>query len=45
MLEAMKMEHRLLAQAAGVVTQVRVREGQMVDPDDVLVVVAAEAHA
>ena len=44
MLEAMKMEHRLLAQAAGVVTQVRVREGQMVDPDDVLIVVEAEEH-
>lgn len=41
MLEAMKMEHRLLAQVAGVVKEVRVREGQMVDPDDVLVVVEA----
>jgi propionyl-CoA carboxylase alpha chain len=45
MLEAMKMEHRLLAHADGVVSQVRVREGQMVDPDDVLIVVDAEAEA
>jgi acetyl-CoA carboxylase biotin carboxylase subunit len=44
MLEAMKMEHRLLAQSDGVVTEVRVREGQMVDPDDVLVIVDGEAH-
>jgi propionyl-CoA carboxylase alpha chain len=43
MLEAMKMEHRLLAQVAGVVKEVRVREGQMVDPDNVLVVVEALA--
>jgi biotin carboxyl carrier protein len=33
----MKMEHRLTAQAAGVVTTVRAVEGQMVDPDDVAV--------
>ncbi len=39
-LEAMKMEHRLRAQAAGVVEAVHVEAGQMVDPDDVLVVVA-----
>jgi acetyl/propionyl-CoA carboxylase alpha subunit len=46
MLEAMKMEHRLVAHADGVVSQVRVREGQMVDPDDVLVVVEpATEHA
>ena len=38
-LEAMKMEHRLVAHAPGVVKEVRVREGQMVDPDEVLVVV------
>jgi len=44
MLEAMKMEHRLLAHADGLVAEVRVREGQMVDPDDVLVVVDTEAH-
>ncbi|MCG8457583.1 MAG: biotin/lipoyl-binding protein [Holophagales bacterium] len=39
-LEAMKMEHRLEAQTEGVVTAVRVAEGQMVDPDEVLVVVS-----
>jgi propionyl-CoA carboxylase alpha chain len=44
MLEAMKMEHRLLAHADGVVAVVRVREGQMVDPDDVLIVVEAAAQ-
>ena len=38
-LEAMKMEHRLEAQAGGVVKSVRARPGQMVDPDEVLVVV------
>jgi acetyl/propionyl-CoA carboxylase alpha subunit len=41
-LEAMKMEHRLVADAGGVVKEVRVREGQMVDPDDVLVILDAE---
>jgi propionyl-CoA carboxylase alpha chain len=40
-LEAMKMEHRMLAHASGVVKEVRVREGQMVDPDDVLVLIEA----
>ncbi len=40
-LEAMKMEHQLVAHAAGVVAELRVEEGQMVDPDDVLVVVEA----
>jgi len=44
MLEAMKMEHRLVAHADGVVSQVRIREGQMVDPDDVLIVVEATAE-
>ncbi len=39
-LEAMKMEHALEAHADGVVATVRVRAGQMVDPDEVLVVVA-----
>ncbi len=39
-LEAMKMEHRLEAHAGGMVRTVRVEPGQMVDPDDVLVVVA-----
>ncbi len=38
-LEAMKMEHRLEAQADGVVEAVHARAGQMVDPDEVLVVV------
>lgn len=38
-LEAMKMEHQLKAQTAGIVEDVRVEEGQMVDPDDVLVIV------
>ena len=38
-LEAMKMEHRLQAQADGEVQEVRVEAGQMVDPDEVLVVV------
>ena len=44
-LEAMKMEHRLLAHAAGIVRTVRVREGQMVDPDEILVVVDAESES
>ncbi len=39
-LEAMKMEHRLVAQGAGMVQEVRARGGQMVDPDEVLVVVS-----
>ncbi len=38
-LEAMKMEHRLKAQEDGVVQAVHARAGQMVDPDEVLVVV------
>jgi acetyl-CoA carboxylase biotin carboxylase subunit len=38
-LEAMKMEHEMVAHTAGVVTEVRVEVGQMVDPDTVLVVV------
>lgn len=44
-LEAMKMEHRLQAQADGVVESVRVEAGQMVDPDNVLVVVTPEDGA
>jgi propionyl-CoA carboxylase alpha chain len=40
-LEAMKMEHEMVAQADGVVREVRVEVGQMVDPDAVLVVMAA----
>lgn len=42
-LEAMKMEHRLQAAHDGVVEAVRVEAKQMVDPDDVLVVVTADA--
>ena len=41
-LEAMKMEHELTAQAEGVVREVRVAVGQMVDPDAVLVVVTTD---
>src|SRR4029077_1647110 len=39
-LEAMKMGQELAAQADGVVREVRVEVGQMVDPDDVLVIVS-----
>ena len=39
-LDAMKMEHELAAQADGVVREVRVEVGQMVDPDAVLVIVS-----
>jgi propionyl-CoA carboxylase alpha chain len=39
-LEAMKMEHELTAQGDGVVREVRVEVGQMVDPDAVLVIVS-----
>jgi propionyl-CoA carboxylase alpha chain len=41
-LEAMKMEHELTAQADGIVREVRVEVGAMVDPDAVLVVVTTE---
>jgi biotin carboxyl carrier protein len=44
-LEAMKMEHPLVARAPGLVREVRVVPGQMVDPDDVLVVVSPEDEA
>jgi propionyl-CoA carboxylase alpha chain len=40
-LEAMKMEHQMIAHAPGVVQEVRVEVGQMVDPDEVLIVVEA----
>ena len=40
-LEAMKMEHQLVAHATGVVREVHVEVGQMVDPDEVLVVLEA----
>src|SRR5262249_20575193 len=39
-LDAMKMEHELVAEADGVVREVRVEVGQMVDPDAVLVIVS-----
>ena len=39
-LDAMKMEHELAAEADGVVREVRVEVGQMVDPDAVLVIVS-----
>jgi acetyl-CoA carboxylase biotin carboxylase subunit len=42
-LEAMKMEHPLVAHAPGKVTEVRVEVGQMVDPDAVMVVVEPAA--
>ncbi|MGH7790472.1 MAG: biotin carboxylase N-terminal domain-containing protein, partial [Candidatus Binatia bacterium] len=38
-LEAMKMEHPLVANAPGTVTEVRVEVGQMVDPDAVMIVI------
>ncbi len=38
-LEAMKMEHQMVARDVGVVKQVRVEVGQMVDPDEVLILV------
>ncbi|MEM7355542.1 MAG: biotin carboxylase N-terminal domain-containing protein [Acidobacteriota bacterium] len=38
-LEAMKMEHRLQAQADGIVQEIHVGAGQMVDPDEILVLV------
>jgi propionyl-CoA carboxylase alpha chain len=41
-LEAMKMEHRMQAGSDGVVEAVGVKEGQMVDPDQVLVVVVPD---
>jgi acetyl-CoA carboxylase biotin carboxylase subunit len=40
-LEAMKMEHPLIANAPATVTEVRVEVGQMVDPDAVMVVLEA----
>jgi biotin carboxyl carrier protein len=41
-LEAMKMEHPLVAHAPGTVKEVRVEVGQMVDPDAVMVVIEPE---
>ncbi len=42
-LEAMKMEHQMIAHDPGVVKEVRVEVGQMVDPDTVMIVVDADA--
>ena len=42
-LEAMKMEHQMIAADAGTVKEVRVEVGQMVDPDTVMIVVDADA--
>jgi acetyl-CoA carboxylase biotin carboxylase subunit len=42
-LEAMKMEHQMIAHDAGTVKEVRVEVGQMVDPDTVMIVVDADA--
>ena len=42
-LEAMKMEHQMIAYDAGLVKEVRVEVGQMVDPDTVMIVMEAEA--
>ncbi len=39
MLEAMKMEMPVVAEAAGKVTEVKVTEGQSVEADDVLVII------
>jgi acetyl/propionyl-CoA carboxylase alpha subunit len=44
-LEAMKMEHQMVAHDPGVVREVRVEVGQMVDPDTVMIVVEADAEA
>jgi propionyl-CoA carboxylase alpha chain len=42
-LEAMKMEHQMIASDAGTVREVRVEVGQMVDPDTVMIIVDADA--
>jgi biotin carboxyl carrier protein len=42
-LEAVKMEHEMVAHAAGVVAEVRVEVDQMVDPDAVLIAMEPEA--
>ena len=44
-LEAMKMEHPLVARAPGTVREVRVVAGQMVDPDEILIVVDPDLEA
>jgi propionyl-CoA carboxylase alpha chain len=43
-LEAMKMEHEMIARAPGRVQDIRVDVGQMVDPDVVLIVVEPDAE-
>jgi pyruvate/oxaloacetate carboxyltransferase len=40
MIEAMKMRRHVLSPRTGVVTEIRAKEGEIVDPDDVLLVVA-----
>jgi propionyl-CoA carboxylase alpha chain len=42
-LEAMKMEHPLVANAPATVSEVRVEVGQMVDPDAIMVVLQTES--
>jgi propionyl-CoA carboxylase alpha chain len=42
-LEAMKMEHRVLANNAGTVTELLVEQAQQVNAGDVLAVVAEES--
>ena len=44
-LEAMKMEHPLIANAPATVTEVRVEVGQMVDPDAIMVVLETAESA
>ncbi|MFQ5696923.1 MAG: acetyl/propionyl/methylcrotonyl-CoA carboxylase subunit alpha [Myxococcota bacterium] len=44
-LEAMKMDHELIARASGVVREIRVRVDQQVDPDEVLIVIESEPTA
>ncbi len=39
------MEHRVKAEATGIVQSLRVEVGQMVDPDDILVVLEPAAEA
>jgi biotin carboxyl carrier protein len=41
-LEAVKVEHERVAHAAGVVAEVRLEVGQMVDPDAVLTAMESE---
>ena len=43
MLEAMKMEHRIVAAIDGVVTAIRVEVGQAVDAHEVVVTVEGES--